>query len=160
MTNRIILLNIGFLFLIGSMLSCKEKEKRPREEKAMKSLELLAVDQEFSEMSKMKGMKAAYLHFLDDSSGVLLRANHLPITAANAIDYITQQNDLNYSLSWDPHHAEIAESGELGFTYGIFLIKPKSIDTSIYGTYTNFWKKNSLGKWRLMMNSYNEGIGE
>ena len=87
-------------------------------------------------------------------------SDHLPIVAANAIDYITQQNDNTYTLSWDPHRAEIAESGEMGYTYGIYLIRPKAMDTSIYGTYTNFWKKNALGKWRLMMNSYNEGIGE
>jgi ketosteroid isomerase-like protein len=146
--------------LIGFLYSCNEKEKRPREEKAMKSLELLGVDREFSDMSKKEGMKAAYLHFLDDSNGVLLRTDHLPIVAANAIDYITQQNDNTYTLSWDPHRAEIAESGEMGYTYGIYLIRPKAMDTSIYGTYTNFWKKNALGKWRLMMNSYNEGIGE
>ena len=105
-------------------------------------------------------MKAAYINFVDDSNGVLLRSDRLPITGANTIDYIIQQNDNTYSLSWDPHHAEIAESGELGFTYGIYLIRPKFIDTSIYGTYTNIWKKNALGKWKLLLNTYNEGIGE
>ena len=160
MTNRSLLLPVGFLLLMGILFSCKEKEKRPQEEKALKSVELLAIDREFSEMSKKEGMKAAYLQYLDDSNSVLLRADHLPILAANAIDYIIQQNDHTFTLSWDPHHAEIAESGELGYTYGIYLIRPKAIDTTIYGTYTNFWKKNALGKWKLMMNSYNQGIGE
>ena len=126
----------------------------------MKSLELMGIDRNFSDMSKKEGMKAAYINFVDDSNGVLLRSNHLPITGANTIDYIIQQNDNTYSLTWDPHHAEIAESGELGFTYGIYLIRPKFIDTSIYGTYTNIWKKNALGKWKLLLNTYNEGIGE
>jgi hypothetical protein len=74
-------------------------------------------------------------------------------------DYLIQQNDADYMLTWDPQHADIAESGELGITYGIFCMKSKQIDTSFYGTYTNVWKKQSDGKWKLLLNTFNNGLG-
>jgi ketosteroid isomerase-like protein len=141
-----------------SFFSCKQKKEQPQEDKIAQCLELKSVDRAFSEHSKKEGMKAAYMEYLD-SNGVVLRANQMPIVGANAIDYLIQQNDADYILTWDPQQADIAESGELGFTYGIYLMRSKSVDTSIYGTYTNIWKRQSDGQWKLYLNTYNEGVG-
>ena len=147
-----------FIILLVLFMSCSQKKEQPADQKASKCLELKEVDREFSEKSKKEGMKSAYIEFLD-SNGVILRANELPIVGANAIDYLIQQNDADYMLTWDPQYADIAESGELGFTYGIFFMKSKQIDTSFYGTYTNVWKKQPDGKWKLFLNTFNTGLG-
>lgn len=129
------------------------------EDNAMKCLELKSVDCDFSKLSKDVGMKTAFIEFID-SNGVMLRSNNRPFVGANAIDYLIQQDDQGYSLSWDPLHAEISESGELGFTYGIYRLQSKSIDTAIFGTYTNIWRKQHDGKWKLLLNTSNEGLGQ
>jgi len=102
-------------------------------------------------------MKNAFIEYID-SNGVLLRPGHLPIIGANAIDYLIQQDDTGYTLSWEPRNAEVAKSGEMGYTYGIYAMRPKAKDTVIYGTYVSVWKKQQDGKWKLLLDTGNEGV--
>ncbi|MBL0146829.1 MAG: hypothetical protein IPP48_15010 [Chitinophagaceae bacterium] len=82
----------------------------------------------------------------------------MPIIGANAIDYLSQQNDKDYTLIWEPRGGDIAKSGEMGFTYGIYSLKPKTADTTIFGTYVSIWKKQADGTWRFVLDSGNEGL--
>ncbi len=150
---------ILYTFLLFSIFlaSCSEQQESTPEDKASHSLELMEYERSFSAMSKEKGMKNAFIEYID-SNGVLLRPHHMPLKGAAAIDFLLEQNDADYSLSWDPQHAVVAESGDLGFTYGIFVIHPQQQDTSFFGTYTHIWEKQLGGKWKLLLNSMNEGI--
>lgn len=128
-------------------------------------LELMSIDRAFSALSEQKGMKAAFIEYLD-SNGVLLRPNSLPIIGANAIDHIIQQNDGAYTLTWNPVHAEVSTSGDVGFTYGEYAVQLYSdaekvkADTVVYGTYVSNWKKQTDNKWKLVLHTTNEGLGE
>lgn len=122
-------------------------------------MELLEVDRAFSAMCNEKGMKRAFLEYLD-SNGVLLRPGHLPIIGADAVDFLIQQDDSDYTLSWKPEGAAIANSGDLGYTYGIYALIPLGRDTVIYGTYTNIWKRQQNGKWKFALDSGNPGIDQ
>ena len=108
-------------------------------------------------MSEEKGMKTAFIEYID-SNGVLLRPNRLPIIGADAIDYLIQQNDSDFTMTWEPKNGAIARSGELGYTYGIYAIRPANKDTILYGTYVSIWKKDKSGTWKYVLNSGNEGI--
>ena len=141
------------------MGSCKNHNNASMPEKKMVHLELMEADKSFSVLSEQKGMRNAFIECID-SNGVLLRANYLPMVGANAIDFLIQQDDSGYKLSLNPQHAEVSSSGEWGYTYGIYALRPNSIDTVIYGSYTNIWKKQIDGKWKLLLNSGNEGIGK
>jgi ketosteroid isomerase-like protein len=151
-----VILNTFILFSIV-LASCGEKQEPSPEDSASHSFDLMEFDRSFSAMSKEKGMKTAFIEYLD-SNGVLLRPNHMPLKGGAAIDFLIQQNDKDYSLTWDPQHAVVAASGDIGFTYGIFVIHPQHQDTSFFGTYTHIWKKELDGKWKLLLNSVNEGI--
>jgi ketosteroid isomerase-like protein len=145
-----------FSVIIIFILSCKQKqEKMVVPDKSV----LLESDRAFSKFSYEKGMKAAFLEYLD-SNGILLRPDHMPIIGADAVDYLIQQDDSQFSLTWQPQGATIAQSGELGFTYGVYALTPSVKDTVIYGTYTTIWKKQSDGKWKCLLDSGNPGIGE
>lgn len=126
---------------------------------AQAKIELMDADKAFSKLSEEKGMKHAFLEYLD-SNGVLLRPNQAPIVGADAIDYLIQQNDSTYTLKWEPKNGVVAKSGELGYTYGIYALQPTAKDTIIYGTYVSIWKKEAGGKWKFVLDSGNEGIGE
>jgi ketosteroid isomerase-like protein len=39
-------------------------------------------------------------------------------------------------------------------------MRPNSKDTVIYGTYTSIWKKEKNGKWKFVLDTGNEGIGD
>jgi len=137
--------------------ACKAK-KEPGSEAPNKK-ELMEVDRAFSQMSEEKGMKNAFIEYID-SNGVLLRPNQMPIIGANAIDYLIEQSDTGFTLTWEPNGADIAQSGELGYTYGIYALKLNSRDTAIYGTYTSIWKKEKNGKWKFVLDTGNEGVGD
>ncbi len=84
----------------------------------------------------------------------------MPLLGADAIDFLIQQNDSSYTLKWEPKNGAVASSGDLGYTYGVYVLKPSTIDTLIYGTYVSIWKKGIDGKWKFVLDSGNEGIGE
>jgi ketosteroid isomerase-like protein len=153
----------SFVFAAALLLlaSCDLFSKKKREPSgiALDKLNMMEADRAFSRMSEEKGMKTAFMEYID-SNGVLLRANHLPIEGADAIDYLLQQNDTGYTLKWEPRNGTVAQSGDLGYTYGIYALQPKSKDTIIYGTYVSIWKKQKNGQWKYVLDTGNEGIGE
>jgi len=153
-------INVLFILFFICLISCKTKKvTSEKEDRVSKNFELIEVDRAFSAMSQEQGMKSAFIDYLD-SNGTILRSNQMPIVGANAIDYLIQQDDTEYTLGWDPRHAEVSESGEMGYTYGIYMMHPKQQDTVYYGTYTSVWKKQIDGKWKLLLHSENEGLGK
>ena len=146
------LVYIAFIFLIFPVFfSCNVKQENPAKPATH---EMLNTDLAFSDMCRQVGMKKAYLQYIDDE-GALLRPDHLPIVSADAIKYISQLSDTAYTLSWKPAHAEIASSGDLGYTYGTFELHFE--DTTLTGTYVNIWKKQKNGEWKFVLNSDNPG---
>lgn len=121
--------------------------------------EMIAAEISFSDMSKQTGTRAALMQFID-SNGVLLRPNSFPLVGADAIDYISQSDDTAYTMIWQPKGGNIAASGELGYTFGVYSILPKNNDPAMHGTYVNIWKKQPDGKWKLVLDSGNEGVDE
>jgi ketosteroid isomerase-like protein len=146
---------IPVLFFTG-IVGCKQPVKKtvsPVDEK----IALMRTDKEFSDMSVTKGMKEAFIEYID-SNGVLLRPGYLPIAGANAIDFLIQQNDTGYVLSWQPQQAFVSQSADLGYTYGVYAFQPNSVDTTLYGTYVSIWKKQADGKWKFVLDTGNENI--
>ena len=153
--NKTILPVVALLMLA----SCLLPKKKEAGADAFAKMEMMNADRAFSKMCAEKGMKAAFIEYLD-SNGVLLRPNHLPIAGADAVDFLIQQNDTDYTMSWEPRNGVIARSGELGYTYGIYALRPSGKDTIIYGTYVSIWKKEKSGAWKYVLDSGNEGIGD
>ena len=61
-------------------------------------------------------------------------------------------------LTWKPAKALIAQSVELGYTYGFWTIIAQN-DTS-RGTYLTIWKKNAMSEWKFIADTGNEGLGK
>ena len=154
--------NISLLVYIITVLlycSCNISKKSSDETSLSKNAALLKADNDFASLSVDKGLKKAYLENID-SNGVLLRPNQLPILGADAVDFIIGLKDTGYIMLWKPSNAVVASSGDLGYTYGVYELKSSVIDTSLYGTYVSIWKKQDDGKWKFVLQSNNEGIGQ
>ena len=119
--------------------------------------EIMKTDREFSKASASQGMKKAFIEYIDDD-GILLRPDHPPIVGANAIEYLAEQNDSSYILTWEPSSASVAASGDLGYSYGIYNLQLQ--DTTLQGTYVSIWKKQKDGKWKFVLDSGNGGLGK
>lgn len=143
-----------FALLVSVILTACDKKEKKLNVLADKA-QMIKTDQAFSNMSRQNGIKKAFLEFMDDD-GILLRPYHMPVIGADAIDFLSQADDTSYALTWKPDAADIASSGNFGFTYGIYRLRVN--DTLLSGTYVNIWKKQTDGKWKFVLNTGNSGI--
>jgi len=125
--------------------------------------ELIATDHAFSQLSSEKGMQYAFLEYAAEEV-VMLRKNKLPMMGKNAlIENFRTFSDTGFILTWEPLFADLAQSGELGYTYGVYTSVSNGSDGTTSerkGTYISIWKKDDSGKWKFVLDSGNEGIGE
>ena len=64
----------------------------------------------------------------------------------------------DFSLTWAPVKAEMADSGDLGYTYGNYQLKNKDKDGKFvtrYGKYASIWKKQKNGSWKVVLDMGN-----
>jgi ketosteroid isomerase-like protein len=62
------------------------------------------------------------------------------------------------SLTWTPVHAEMAASGDLGYTYGNYIYTAKNKEGKLvanYGKYTSIWRKQKDGQWKVVVDMGN-----
>ncbi len=140
----------SFVWIFFVLFACTEK--KPVADPQV----LIDADLAFSDLSVNAGLQKAFIEFADDSV-VLLKANRMPILGKNSlIKSYEGKSDSGVTLSWKPEKAIIAESGELGFTYGLWTLIAAA-DTS-YGTYLSVWKKDATGNWKYIADTGNQGV--
>ncbi len=62
------------------------------------------------------------------------------------------------TLTWTPVKAEMATSGDLGYTYGNYIYTAKNKDGKLaasYGKYTSIWRKQKDGQWKVIVDMGN-----
>jgi ketosteroid isomerase-like protein len=144
------------LILLILVSSCQNREEEDIIKADVKELQI--VDSEFSDYSKQYGMRKAFLEYIDDD-GVMMKDQSLPIKGARAIDLISSMNDSTVTMTWEPEGGDIAASGELGYTYGIYEMRDNENNVQ-RGTYVTIWKKQKDGKWKFVLDSGNQGLGD
>jgi len=118
--------------------------------------ELIGADKAFSTLSKERGMNHAFLSYIAED-GVLLRPDNMPFVGKDIVKELFKSDDTKFTLTWEPLYADIANSGELGYTYGTYTLTLQ--DTVQNGTYVSIWKKDERGKWQFVLDSGNLGLG-
>jgi len=153
------LLLIPFLFFLTQIAFSSQKNLTKTFTDAKD--EIIQADIDFSNLSKEKGMNYAFIEYAADN-GVLLRPFAYPIVGKENISAtVLEGDDKNLTLTWSPLYADIAESGELGYTYGIYemIIKKEDNTEDIRkGTYVSIWKKDKSGKWKFVLDTGNPGL--
>ncbi|MBK7213532.1 MAG: hypothetical protein IPH88_09620 [Bacteroidales bacterium] len=145
----------GILSMLILLASCGMKGNQ-----AISADTILEADRYYSSLSEKEGMNAAFIEMFD-SAGVMLKENHKPILGIEAIStLLRQEEDSSFILTWEPEDAIIANSGELGYSYGTYLIRSKTTLQKIGdGTYTTIWR-NTTGKgWKAVLDTGNPGLG-
>lgn len=64
------------------------------------------------------------------------------------------------ALTWKPIHAEMAASGDLGYTFGYWEARGKDKEGKEvvrYGKYVTIWKKQADGAWKVVYDGGNDG---
>jgi ketosteroid isomerase-like protein len=115
-------------------------------------MELVAAERAFAREAAEKGTRAGFLAHLGEGSVVFEPG---PVDARASWEGREARPGL---LSWEPEHAAIAASGELGFTTGPWEFRPGgATDAPVaFGEYATVWRKRSDGSWKFAVDI---GIG-
>ena len=105
---------------------------------------LLEVDAAFSALSVKRGTGPAFERFAAPN-GIAVGGTFIFGPEAIGVAFASEPGD---SVSWVPRFADIAESGDLGFTIGdaTFAL----VATTFYTKYLTVWQKQDNGSWRFV----------
>jgi len=118
---------------------------------------LLAVDQAFSDRATESDIPTAFLEYAADDA-VMYRNGMDPVVGKEAIAALLA-GESGASLVWKPLNADIAASGDLGYTRGSFTYftapgedgsPPKG---PYQGYYVSIWKRQADGSWKWVFDS-------
>lgn len=115
---------------------------------------LIKAEKGFAAFSVANSTKEAFLNFLD-SSGVVFANGK----AVNGIETWSKREKRPGVLNWYPQYAEVAASGDLGYTTGPWTFQPRTINDSIIarGQYTTVWHKNKKEEWKFLVDMGTDG---
>ena len=99
----------------------------------------------FAQTSVDKSTKSAFLAFLGTDAVVFDKG--MPV---NGIEH-WQKITFNQSLNWQPYFAEIAGSGDFGYTAGNWQIYDSKTQAKAlaFGSFVSLWKKQDDGNWKV-----------
>lgn len=106
---------------------------------------LVQAEKDFSTLCLAKGIKDSFIaNFADDA--IIFR----PAPVPGKKWYEGRQPSAGI-LGWQPVLSEIAASGELGYNTGPYEYRLLSDGKAAYGEFFSFWKKQSDGKWKVVL---------
>ncbi len=109
--------------------------------------QLVMAEKNFAAYSVNHSTKEAFLQFLD-SNGIVFD-NGKPV---NGIQIWTSRGKNEAVLNWYPEYAEIAASGDFGYTTGPWSYKPSPADSVVArGRYITVWHVNKMGEWKFLV---------
>lgn len=114
--------------------------------------EIVQVEKEFCNMATTEGIPKAFEAFADDDA-VLMRNRDLVIGKKAIVELYNSAPASNAQLVWEPEFVEVAESGDLAYTYGYYTYS--SVDSSgntntSQGVFHTVWKRQKDGNWKYV----------
>jgi ketosteroid isomerase-like protein len=143
------ILGLGPIVALGMLLaSCQSKAGTQTRAPGQRCTDdLLAQDQAFAARAQVVGASEAFAEIWADD-GLMLSANSEPIVGPHQV-----RNEFkfpaNLDLVWWPQLAQVAKSGDLGWTWGRSEIREKSGKVLAQGKYITIWTCTPAGKWRV-----------
>lgn len=114
--------------------------------------EIFAAEKEFEKTVKEEGLAAGFTKFAAEDA-VLLRGDTL-ITGKSGINTFYTSRDLTgHELEWTPDFIDVAESGDLAYTYGKYIYRVTDTAGSVKesrGYFHSVWKRMPDGQWRFV----------
>ncbi len=120
-----------------------------------------ALDEQWSAAAAKNDLEGTLAFYSDDA--VLLPPNAPVATDRKSVrESWAGLLGPNTAVSWKVSKVEVAESGELGYLYGVYKLAikdpkggPAVNDT---GKLLEIWKKQSDGKWKCIVDTYNSDL--
>ncbi len=139
-------------FLGGAFAACQQPINVENESKI-----LLKTDIEFSQASERDGAAEAFYAYLTDDAMQMPQGGE-PVYGREKIRE-EMSSGVNITLTWKPQKAEVARSGDLGWTWGTYVAKWQDegdAQHESHGKYLNIWKKQEDGAWKVAVDMGNQ----
>ncbi|MCK7537872.1 MAG: hypothetical protein MZV63_46430 [Marinilabiliales bacterium] len=123
---------------------------------------MLQTDRDFSAMSEKEGMFVAFLAYIADDGVMLQRIIAYPATGKDSClgQGLKAETDTSFVLTWEPLYEKIAESGELGYTYGIHT-NTRQGKRSRFKRHLRYCLAETVdGSWKYILDSGTQGLPE
>lgn len=156
---------LSFLFLLAFISSCRTQVENPRAMNPAAAVRQKAIDEireadhNFSVLSEKQGMAKAYTTYASDDV-VKLNDGAPPAVGFDSLRAQMARMPRDGSmLTWQPLKADAALSGELGYTFGQWMLTKRDEAgkrSTQYGVYVTVWKRQRNGQWRFVVNGNNE----
>jgi len=115
---------------------------------------LLEADREFIRAASSRGVLKAFQAHLGDEAR-LHRNGIFPLTKKDAIRSFLAQK--KFMPSGEPMQADVAQSNDLGYTYGRYELRedsaPQHAKATEKGYYVRVWKRDSSGRWKIALDT-------
>ena len=119
---------------------------------------VLQADRDFAQATAERGVEAWVSYFSED--GVMLPAAGDVVRGHAAIRDLMAPafESPGYAIMWTPAFAEVAEGGDLAYTFGTY--ETSALDaagnrTDTHGRYVTVWKKQADGNWKAVLDMGN-----
>ncbi|HKI74614.1 MAG TPA: DUF4440 domain-containing protein [Pseudomonadales bacterium] len=118
--------------------------------------DLIATDRAFSEFSAQHGPHAAWDKYLDDKAVDMSAGQDFVFDKATTLKGF-DGFPATTSLTWTPIGGDIAKSGDLGYTFGRYIVKNSagSASRESHGKYVTVWKRQADGAWKVVFDGGN-----
>lgn len=151
---------ISVIALLGGCCqNCKKTDSAMGFNKDSVKAVLVAEDKRFSDSSRKIGFNRARMQHVSETA-IESGEGSMPLEGRKAIEaFDATHPDTGFTLVWSPLRAEVATSGDLGYTFGGWILKTKTKarhDTTMYGNYITIWQKQADGSWKYVFDGGND----
>ncbi len=110
---------------------------------------LVEAERSFARTSEEKGLREAFLAWLAPDA-IVFRPG--PVEGRPVYEKMDPADPA--VLNWGPGIADVAASGELGYTSGPYELRPgRDAEPTGFGHYVSVWKKQPDGTWRVVIDA-------
>ncbi len=134
------LLRTFSLLLLLVLLGCAP-EPLPDSDAALASL--VEAERAFARTSVEQGMRHAFLEFLADEA-VIFRP-----TPTNGKQWFAPRPETSGTLAWQPVVADVADTGDLGYTTGPYSFSDSAGTPVAHGHYITVWRLQPDSTWHV-----------
>lgn len=123
-------------------------------------VELIEADRRFAASVKRSGLGAWITAFAP--SGRMITGGQSYVGAEGVRRaMLPVYADTSFSITWDPNYAEVAASGDMGYTVGRYERRSRVDGDTVVdsGTYLTVWRRQEDGSWKVKADIGNPDAG-
>ena len=140
------------LFSIMGLIVIASCTQKSNDTEKMKQ-EISNTDLAMSELAVKEGFYKALTQYAD-ADFVKFSDGSFPLIGKKAFEEFHKDKPGPKTLTWEPVQAHVAESGDLGYTWGNWKFVLNDTTTA-YGNYFTVWKKQEDGQWKMALDGGN-----